>query len=391
MSLTARPPTKSLPLKVRHPLAEAADYPAWKNTVQNYLFRTIKNVDFNKITKSNTLDEKHFKKLYPDEFKDASKDAGGNEQHPFKDESFLSKCLEYAFKEGDGFHDWVYDVYDGVYNSLGDKIQDKVGQQLGDLVGLFSNIKLALHYYEEIDPNDLTIQFIKSTMAHEGKNDLMIYLSHLKRLMTRLAAAGHPISDKQGMSVLLAGLPQGIFEAFITISRRTPYATYSALQKALEADAATPHRLAQLRGLLPAGGGHIQQIYTASQVPASLALAPRTLTTDERLAKMEQLIMSMSDSKGGGDKALSDENTVCKMFARTGKCAYGDKCRFTHGEYCYYHKSPGHATHNCAVLKAAEERSGDVKDIARVTTLMAKTDYPEETRRHLTTEEFFGL
>jgi hypothetical protein len=391
MSLSARPPTKSLPLKVRHPLEEAADYPAWSNAVQNYLFRVIKNVDFNKITRSKTLDEKHFKKLYPDEFKDASKDAGGHEQHPFTDESFLDKCLDYAFTEGDGFHDWVYDVYDSVYNSLGEKIQDKVGQQLGDLVGLFSSIKLALHFFEEIDPNDLTIQFVKCTMAHEGKNDLMIYLSYLKRLMTRLAAAGHPISEKQGMSVLLAGLPQGIFEAFITISRRTPYDTYAALQKALERDAATPHRLAQLKGLLPAGGGHVQQIYTATQAPASVATAPVTLTTDERLAKMEQLLSSMSGSKGGGEKASGDENTVCKMFARTGKCAYGDKCRFTHGEYCYYHKSPGHATHNCTVLKAAEERAGDMKEAARVTTLMTKTGYPEDAQQYLTTDAFFGL
>ena len=237
------------------------------------------------------------------------------------DPAFLAKCLASATTTGAGFHDWVYDVYAEVFNSLSPKIQEQVGQQLGDLVGLFSKIKLAIHHHEVYDPGELTIQLMKSNTRHDGKNNLMTYLTHVRHLMARLAATHQPIGDKQAMAVLLAGLPQGMFEAFITSARRTPYANYAELEQALKADAATPHRLAQLVALQP---GQPEQVFTVGS--EALPVKPAPSPIDARLDRLESIVAELAIAV----KTATTKRELCGNFKSKGTCRFGDTCKFEH-------------------------------------------------------------
>lgn len=324
MSINARPPTKSNALKVTVPLDGAETYTLWNKQVQAYVFRTLKISDFNQITSAAILDDKYFKKIFATEHAAASKDADDNAQHPFVDPGFVTMCLNSATATGAGFLDWVYDVYAEVFNSLSPKIQEKVGQQLGDLVGLFSEIKLAIHHYEVHDAGELTIQFIKSNMQHDGKNDMMTFLAHLRHLMARLAAAQQPIADKQAMAVLLAGLPQDMFEAFIISARRTPYANYAELEQALKADAATPHRLTQLRALQP---GQREQVFAMSS--EALPVAPVPSPIEARLDRLESIVAELAIAV----KTATAKRELCGNFKSKGTCRFGDTCKYEHSGY----------------------------------------------------------
>ena len=146
----------------------------------------------------------------------------------------------------------MYGIYTDVRASLSDKIQDQTsGVTRGDLVGLLTAIKIAVHHYEIINPDDLEIQFTKCTMEHEGGNDLMTYRSVLKQYMLRLEAAGEPVRDQKAQRVLLAGLNQDIFENFIADARRNKYTDYASLDTALEEISAQPRMLGKLRSLKP--------------------------------------------------------------------------------------------------------------------------------------------
>ena len=57
-------------------------------------------------------------------------------------------------------------------------------------MGLLNAVKLAVHHYESLDPDDLEIAYTQCTMASEGANDVMKYLAVNKRYMQRISAAG---------------------------------------------------------------------------------------------------------------------------------------------------------------------------------------------------------
>ena len=136
--------------------------------------------------------------------------------------------------------------------ALGDTIQEQTsGVTRGDLVGLLSDIKLAVHQHEINDPDELEVEYTKTTMETNGKNDLMTFTSALTSYMRRLDAAGVPVSDKIAQRVLLNGLHQDLFEDFISMAARFPYNNYTDLQKALEKNAAQPRMLQKLAALKP--------------------------------------------------------------------------------------------------------------------------------------------
>jgi hypothetical protein len=156
----------------------------------------------------------------------------------------------HASTTGDAFYKWLYVVFDDVSLSLSEKIQTKTdGVEMDDLVGLLRKIKLAIYHFEQMDPDDL--EFGACTIAGAGENDLMTYLAKLTQYKNRLKAVDQPMKYSRAQRVLLKGLNLNIFGPAIAMIERYPYPTYDLLQKAIEAAAAKPRVLDQLRALKP--------------------------------------------------------------------------------------------------------------------------------------------
>jgi hypothetical protein len=149
------------------------------------MFRVFHNINMDTLQLAGTLDPDFFKASldFKDEFKDASKDASNNKADPFHNldaPNFPKKCFEHALATGDGFHTWLYVPFDDVRSALSEKIQDKTnGVALSDLVGLLQKVKLSIHHFEQLDPDDLFLEYGACTMAGAGENDLMTFLSKL--------------------------------------------------------------------------------------------------------------------------------------------------------------------------------------------------------------------
>jgi hypothetical protein len=345
-------------------LEDSSNFLKWRRALQEQLFAKIRNTDMDRMVPTDTLDAKFFKTEFREEWKEASKDAGGSEQSPFNDAAFAELCFSRALKTGDGFEPWIYEVFAEVRNSLCDDIKEQTaGVALGDLVGLLKGINLALGHFETFDPVDLEILYSKCTMGAEGGNDLMRFTSVLAQHMRRLAAAGHAVTDVKAQRVLLRGLDQDIFESFITAADGRAYATYAKLEMAVKKFASKERVLAKLRELKP-GVPH-----------AVLTTRAKVMDADGRMDRMERILTAMAD-KQGGKRAPGP----CFRFRDDGKCDRGDKCPFTHdsgggggggnsssrrnesrrnntssssnstGKWCLFHKKNNHNTEECHQL-----------------------------------------
>ena len=340
-------------------LQDASQYPRWKMLLQDHLFKKIHNTNMDKLTTAKTLDSKYFKEHadFKQGYKDASKGDDGAKVDPFTNPAFVEKCKIHAFEEGEGFEDWLYNMYADVRSSLSDKIQDQTGGvTCGDLIGLLKAIKLSVHHYELLNPDALDIEYTKCTMSVEGQNDIMTFLAVLTQYMRRLEAAGYPVRDAKAQRVLLNGLDQDIFESFITSCQRHPYDNYTQLQKALEETAASPRMIVKLKTLKP---GNLQSALPtrASQQPQQAA----TPALDSRMDRVEAILVSLAQSRLPGTKKQK-----CFRFAK-GKCPYGDKCHYEHTapnnnnvgnkstsngqpKFCPLHKSTAHDASECNAL-----------------------------------------
>ena len=302
-------------------LRDSSSYSRWKNLLGDYFFMKIKLTNIDKLTSADTFDPDFFKSEFEDDYKAASKDSSHNNQHVFKDVPFLKKCNDQALSTGKGFHEWLYPLFFDVRAALGDTIQEQTsGVTRGDLVGLLSGIKLAVHQHEIYDPDDLEVEYTKATMETIGKNDLMTFTSVLTSYMRRLDAAGVPVSDKKAQRVLLNGLQQDIFESFISMADRMPYGNYTDLQKALEKAAAHPRMLEKLAALKP--GVSQSMLVNTNRLTAD----NNRLTADNRLDKIEAILVSLHKSSIGKPK----QKNACHRWAQQGQCGHGDHCRFSH-------------------------------------------------------------
>ena len=179
-------------------LDDASQHGLWKETLQDHMFRKTRNVDMDALTTVDTLDEKFFKSEFKAEYKAASADDEDDRVDPMEDVDFIQLCTEHAFKTGQGFHSWLYDLFADIKGSLGEKIRSQTGTvKRGDLVGLLKAIKLALLHHEVYDPDDLDQLYTNCTMAEEGENDVMKYVSVLKTYRQRLETAGYPTPDRK--------------------------------------------------------------------------------------------------------------------------------------------------------------------------------------------------
>ena len=207
-------------------LENAAQFPKWNLLLQDRMFKLFKNNDMTKIKQADTLDPAYMKKQFPSEYKAAGKDADDNDQPPLQDEDFAEQCFTHAVSSGAGFRVWVYDLFPDIRSRLSDRIQEQTaGVPTGDLVGLLAAIRLSVQHFETFDSDQLEIQFMTCTMAEHAGNDLMTYTSKLKNYIHRLTAAGVHLAEGKKMRVLLNGLDQDIFEAFIAATNRHPYAS----------------------------------------------------------------------------------------------------------------------------------------------------------------------
>jgi hypothetical protein len=186
----------------------------------------------------------------------------------------------------------------------------------------------------------------------------MKFLAELTNYMRRLEAAGAPVRDGKAQRVLLNGLDQDIFEVFIQDAKRNPYTNYVSLEKALQRAASEPRLLKKLAALKP--GLSQSTLSTRAQTP-QLSLPVEQVRTTQRLDKIEALLVSMADQNKQTGPAKG--KPPCHRFSKTGQCAFGDKCRFSHhkkqidnrnrgdqpppGQWCDLHQTAWHNNDNC--------------------------------------------
>ena len=296
-------------------LEDSSNYEKWRSALQGQLFTKIRNTDMDRIVPTDTLDAKVFKAEFKEEWKAASKDADGVGQEPFTDASFVAKCFDHAVVTGEGFKDWIYDVFSEIRDSLCDDIKDQIsGVALGDLVALLGGIKLALGHFETFDPIELDILYSKCTMCAEGGNDLMRFTAVLADHRRRLAASGNAVADAKAQRVLLRGLDQDIFESFIMSADRDPFSDYAKLEMAVKKFASNARVLAKLRELKP-GVPHAVLPTRAKVVPTD---------ADGRLDRMESILATMVVGQGS-----NRSRGPCWRLRDNGKCDR-DGCLFSH-------------------------------------------------------------
>ena len=115
-----------------------------------------------------------------------------------------------------------------------------------------------------------------------------------------------------------------MFEAFITLARRSPYANYAELEQALKADAATPHRLAQLLTLKPGQQEHVFNVSAVAPPPT-----PAPSPSDARLDKLESIVAELVIAV----KRSTTKREICGNFRGKGSCRFGDACKYEHSGY----------------------------------------------------------
>ena len=192
------------------------------------------------------------------------------------------------------------------------------------MLGLLDQINIAVGATESLDPDQLDEEYGKCTMQGEGNNDLMTYVSALKQYVQRLTAASHPPTIIRRQRVLLRGLPYEVFAAFKRDAKRNPYSDYKTLVKALMVEALEPHVASQLRALKP-GRQHTAMVTRSAahrqQQPRPVE-SPRT----QRMNELESILTTLVERQTFAPAA----DKSCRNFTATGKCSYGDRCKFEH-------------------------------------------------------------
>ena len=334
------------------------------------MFNEFHNVNMDLLSTSDTLDPAWFKadSVFKEAYKEAAKDDDNKACDAFDDDDFAHECWEYALSTGKGFHKWLYKTFSYIRAALSPKIQKQTaGVRRGDLIALLQAIQLSVHHFEIYNPNELEAAYLMCTMAAEGDNDIMMYLSVLASYIQRLEAVNRAPDDERKMFVLLGGIDQDIFVHFIAAADRKPYDSYAELQQALERMAAKNRIAAQLKALKPGQAESIHATLPIVKDPPASASA--------RMDRIESILATLALAKGGGE---GRPKSVGKCFNMRdyGKCALGDKCRFSHGSggeqsqaapasHCIKHGKCSHSTEDCNLLKANPVLKARLQDETR--------------------------
>ena len=293
-SISAATRTSSAKHFKLHVTLEGPDnYEQWTKALQGQLFSLIRNNDMDTLTSAATLDEEHFKKLFPSQYKEASKDDDNNKQHPFEDDEFLQACLDEALTSGLGFRDWVYDVDTIVRSSLSEDISSRLSAPMGDFVGMLQQVKLAVGHIETSDPTDLEHKYSNCTME-ACQNDFMEFTATLAMYLRRLKAADEEVPDMKKQRTLLRGLHPDVFESFIEFAEDKDWDDYDQLLTSTIKKAATPKILSKLNALRP--GTH-SVFATRATSRASRASARQIQQTDgeRRMKRVEAILATMAE------------------------------------------------------------------------------------------------
>jgi hypothetical protein len=429
---TSAPSTNLKRFKLSIKLEGADNVVRWRTSLQEKLFRYIKNTNMDSLTAAATLDAKYFKASLADEWKEAARSDDNKAVEPFEDKGFVQMCLDHALETGEGFQYWLYDVFEAIRESLSEEIADQTaGVALGDLDALLKGINLAIGHFEDTDPDDLDLTYSSSTMEKEGKNDVMTYTSVLANCLRRLSSAGHKVPDSKAQRVLLRGLNQDVFEAFVLSADRTPYDSYADLLRALKIAAAKPRTLAKLKNLKP-GTSHSAMTARAQSQQLQHQQQQPMPTPEHRLDRIENILTTLAtntSSKRGQDGARG----TCFDFERTGTCSRGSKCKFSHvtgvssdtsngggtgsehrrsgargggsngskgdtrpdgGMFCTLHNKTTHNTADCAVVKSLNARGFNLAQESPTESVNVSTisrDFMCPTRVSLPTHIFAML
>ena len=307
-------------------LESPAHFTRWKSILQDFMFELCKNTNMDILTIIDTLDDHFFSgDEYNNEFPSTVLNAArtASPTNVLLHEPLHPIAIEHALSTGKGFRKWLYKLFSQIKKSLSDDIHARTESvRRGDLVGLLAAIKLAVFHFESFSPEALEIEFVQCTMGKEGQNDVMTYTALLTQYMTRLEAAGFPVSDTKAQRVLLNGINRDIFEHFIAAAKRTPYTSYRNLLTALMEQASDQFTMDKLRALKP-GLTHSLNITRPAADDT-----PRTKETKARMDRLEGIMTTIA-ANGNGGQGLSNKGQMCRQFAR-GHCTRGSNCIFSH-------------------------------------------------------------
>ena len=204
-----------------------------------------------------------------------------------KDETCVQALA--AFEHGELKNDWVGKCWLIITSSLHDDLFLKIAHVSPGHVGaLLEEIRAALLVNIAEDVQPLRVELYSASMQNTG-NDLQSYISFIIQRRDRLLFLGVKIPANELVHIFLKGL-HNIFQ---------PLQVYFAVP-----------------GSLP------DSFDKAVEIVRKFAASP---TVHVELNKLKSNGMSQNIFA-----AISKEKQTCKRFATTGRCYYGERCRFSH-------------------------------------------------------------
>lgn len=196
-------------------------------------------------------------------------------------------------------NDWVGHCWMIITSSLHDELYTRVSHvSRGDIPGLLKEISHALVINTAEDVQPLRLKVYGANMQKDADNDLQKWIAFLTECNRKLDFLGKPMEEEELVGVFLKGL-NPVFNALqihFAIPKQMPKKFIECVEITRKY-AATPLVAAELAKLKASGLSQSTFLATAG-TPTATA--------------------------GAGNRAL------CKLYARSGSCRFGAKCKFVH-------------------------------------------------------------
>ena len=275
-------------------------------------------------------------------------------------DAWVLSCYTVAVSVASGFKSWVYTIWDKIKFSLSEQLRAQVASVPGgDLIGLLSEIRIALYHVEELKPHLLRNSLLCSKFEVEGAKDVLVYIAFIKNAADRLAAVGKPISDEDLQNVLVMGLPSVHFSETLQKHEKglcqpaNGLSGFSILCSEIKSYSARPTVASVLRSLKHTPGGTLMTAQGA-QHQGYGGPGNAKVMLDQYVAALVAVKMKEASSKAvPGDKSRNNRrksDKPCFDF-QNASCARGSDCRFQHvskdsSKICKMH-GPGHSDEEC--------------------------------------------
>jgi hypothetical protein len=282
-------------------------------------------------------------------------------------DAWVLSCYAVAVSFASGFKSWVYTIWDKIKFSLSEQLRAQVASVPGgDLIGLLSEIRIALYHVEELKPHLLRNSLLCSKFEVEGAKDVLVYMAFIKNAAARLAAVGKPISDEDLQNVLVMGLPSVHFSETLQKHEKglcqaaNGLSGFAILCSEIKSYSARPSVAAVLRSLKHTPGGTLMTAQGAQyqgQHQGHEGPGNAKVILDQYVAALVAVKMKEASSKTGDKSKNSQKKSdkPCYGF-QDGSCARGSDCRFQHvakdsSKICKIH-GPGHTDQECNKQKS---------------------------------------